>query len=261
MTAEPKEMPPVALPFIPGPRPTVDAERLHRKQRLAGAFRLFARYGFDQGIAGHITARDPEMLDHFWVNPFGQHFSTIRVSDLLLVNKSGEVVDGDRPVNRAAFAIHSALHEARPDVVAACHAHTTHGKAWSVLGKTLDPITQDACAFYQDHTLFDDYTGVVFDLDEGVRIAGALGPHKAVILKNHGHLTVGQSVEEAAWWFIAMDDTCRTQLLAQAAGICHHIPHAVAKATADLVGQPIAGLLAYNSLWETLAKTDPDFLE
>ncbi len=75
------------------PRPTVQAERRHRQERLAGAFRLFARFGFAQGLAGHITARDPELTDHFWVNPLGVHFSRIKVSDLLLVNAKGETVD------------------------------------------------------------------------------------------------------------------------------------------------------------------------
>src|SRR5271170_2756636 len=93
-------------------------ERLHRKRMLAAAFRLFSRFGFDEGVAGHITARDPERLDHFWVNPYGQHFGQVRVSDLVLVNDNGEVVEGDGEVNRAAFAIHSQIHSARPDVVA-----------------------------------------------------------------------------------------------------------------------------------------------
>ena len=93
------------------PRPPTFAtpaeERLHRKRMLAAAFRLFSRFGFDEGVAGHITARDPEKLDHFWVNPFGMHFGQIRSSDLILVNHHGEVVEGKYPVNGAAFAIHS----------------------------------------------------------------------------------------------------------------------------------------------------------
>ena len=169
----------------------LDEERLYRKQRLAAGFRLFSKFGFDEGIAGHITARDPERLDHFWVNPFGTHFGHIRVSDLLLVNDKGEVVVGDKSVNTAAFAIHSQVHAARPDVISAGHAHSIYGKSWSALGRLLDPITQDACAFYGDHGLFDDYTGVVVDVEEGKRIAHALGDYKAVILRNHGLLTVG----------------------------------------------------------------------
>ena len=126
----------------------VVAERRHRQERLAGAFRLFARHGFDRGLAGHITARDPELTDHFWVNPFGLHFSRIKVSDLLLVNSRGEIAVGQGPLNRAAFAIHAAIHEARPGVAAAAHTHSLHGKAWSTLGRHLSPLTQDSCVFY-----------------------------------------------------------------------------------------------------------------
>src|ERR1700704_1648272 len=170
--------------LLPEQGRTIEQERLHRKQNLAAAFRLFSRFGFDEGVAGHITARDPELTDHFWVNPFGMHFGQVRVSDLILVNDSGEVVEGGRPVNAAAFAIHSQVHRARPDVIAAAHAHSLYGKSWSSLGRLLDPITQDACAFYGDHALFDDYTGVVLDLEEGRRISAALGERKAVILRN-----------------------------------------------------------------------------
>ncbi len=197
---------------------SVEEERLHRKQRLAAAFRLFAHFGYEEGVAGHITARDPERPDHFWVNPFGEPFAHMRVRDLVLINDEGEVVEGDRPVNQAAFAIHSQVHAARPDVVAAAHSHSMYGKSWSALGRLLDPLTQDACAFYDDHSLFDDYTGVVLDVEEGKRIAHALGGRKAVILRNHGLLTVGHTVDEAAFWFISMDRCCQSQLLAEAAG-------------------------------------------
>ena len=133
---------------------TVAEERVHRKQRLASAFRLFAKFGFSEGVAGHITARDPELQDHFWVNPFGMHFAHIRVSDLVLVNEQGVVVEGNREINESAFAIHSRLHMARPEVVAAAHAHSLYGKTWSSFGRLLDPLTQDACAFYEDHSVF-----------------------------------------------------------------------------------------------------------
>src|SRR3954469_18338470 len=148
---------------------TVEEERRARKQRLAAGFRLFGKFGFEEGVAGHITARDPEHLDHFWVNPFGMPFTHIRASDLIRVHDRGEVVEGDAMVNTAAFAIHSAVHAARPDVIAAAHSHSIYDKAWSSLGKLPDPLTQDACAFYDDHALFDDYTGVVLDPDEGNR--------------------------------------------------------------------------------------------
>ena len=154
---------------------SVEEERRHRKQRLAAAFRIFGHFGFDEGTAGHITARDPELLDHFWVNPLGMNFKHIRVKDLLLVNEVGEVVEGNWPLNTAAFVIHSQIHAARPDVVSAAHSHSVHGKAWSVLRRPLDPLTQDACAFYRDHSVYDDYTGAVLEIDEGRRIADSLG--------------------------------------------------------------------------------------
>jgi ribulose-5-phosphate 4-epimerase/fuculose-1-phosphate aldolase len=240
---------------------TVDEERLHRKQQLAAAYRLFARFGYDEGLAGHITARDPELSDHFWVNPLGTHFSQIRVSDLILVNHEGQVVEGNALVNTAAFAIHSQVHSARPDVVAAAHSHSMHGKAWSTLGKLLDPLTQDACAFYEDHALFDDYTGVVVDLEEGKRIAHALGDNKAAILRNHGLLTVGQSVEEAAWWFISMDRTCHAQLLAEAAGTPVLIDPEQAKLTYSQVGSPVAGKFSFSPMYAWITKAEPDLLD
>ncbi|MGI4984552.1 MAG: class II aldolase/adducin family protein [Janthinobacterium lividum] len=237
------------------------AERRHRQTRLAGAFRLFARYGFDQGLAGHITARDPEWTDHFWVNPLGRHFSRIRVSDLLLVNSQGEIVVGKGPVNQAAFAIHAAIHEAHPQLIAAAHTHSLYGKAWSTLGRKLDPLTQDACAFYQDHALFDDFRGVVLDTSEGARIAEALGTNKAVILKNHGILTAGPSVEAAAWWYIALENACHVQLLAQAAGNPQAIPHDVATLTHEQVGRPGGALFSFESLYEGLVESQPDLLD
>ena len=253
-------MPDLKLP-LPPTFSSVDEERQHRKQRLAGAFRLFSKFGFDEGVAGHITARDPERTDCFWVNPFGMHFSQIRASDLILVNHQGEVVEGDRAVNTAAFAIHSQVHAARPDAVAAAHTHSTYGRAFSALGKTLDPITQDVCAFYNDHSLFDDYTGVVLDIEEGKRIAHALGDNKAVILRNHGLLTVGQSVDEAAWWFITMERSCQVQLLADAAGTTVHIDPEMAALTAGQVGSSFAGWFQFQPLWDRIVREQPDFLD
>src|SRR5229473_1019271 len=240
---------------------TMAEERQYRKQRLAGAFRLFSRFGFDEGVAGHITARDPEHLDHFWVNPFGMHFGQIRVSDLILVNDRGQVVEGKYPVNGAAFAIHSQVHAARPDVVAAAHAHSLYGKTWSSLGRLLDPITQDSCAFYEDHGLFADFTGVVYETSEGERIAKALGSYKAVILRNHGLLTVGHTVDEAVWWFITMERSCQAQLLAEGAGEPVKIDPANAAATKQQIGTHMAGWFQFQPLWARITCEQPDLFE
>jgi ribulose-5-phosphate 4-epimerase/fuculose-1-phosphate aldolase len=239
----------------------VEQERLHRKQRLAAAFRLFSRFGFDEGVAGHITARDPEHPHYFWVNPFGVHFGQIRVSDLVLVNDRGEVIEGHYPVNTAAFAIHSRVHAARPDAVAAAHAHSMYGKSWSSLGRLLDPITQDACAFYEDHALFDDYTGVVYETTEGDRIAEALGKSKAIILRNHGLLTVGESVESSVWWFITMDRSCQAQLLAEAAGKPIQIAHESALVARSQVGNEMGGWFQFQPLWNMITREQPDLFD
>jgi ribulose-5-phosphate 4-epimerase/fuculose-1-phosphate aldolase len=241
---------------------SVEEERRHRKQRLAAAFRLFGQFGFDEGVAGHITARDPELLDHFWVNPFAMNFKQIRVKDLILVDDNGTVVDGNWPVNAAAFAIHSQVHAARPDVIAAAHAHSVYGKSWSTFRRRLDPLTQDACAFYNSHSVFDDYTGVVLDLEEGKRIAHALGDGKAAILSNHGLLTVGtSSVDEAAWWFITMERSCQAQLLAEAAGKPVLIDDEMAAMTAMQVGSPLAGWLSFQPLYDWIVALQPDLLD
>jgi ribulose-5-phosphate 4-epimerase/fuculose-1-phosphate aldolase len=240
---------------------TVEEERRHRKERLAAAFRLFAKFGFDEGVAGHITARDPERTDHFWVNPFGVHFRQIRASDLILVNAKGEVVKGNRLVNIAAFAIHSSIHHARPDVVAAAHSHSLYGKAWATLGRLLDPITQDACAFFEDHVVFEDFTGVVHQTSEGERIAKAIGNHKAAILRNHGLLTVGKTVDEAVWWFITMDRSCHAQLLAEAVGKPVLITRESALATRELVGTHQAGWFQFQPLWEMITQEQQDLLD
>jgi ribulose-5-phosphate 4-epimerase/fuculose-1-phosphate aldolase len=239
----------------------VAAERLHLKQRLAAACRVFGRLGYDEGVAGHITARDPEHDDRFWVNGFGVHFRQVSVSNLICVDHSGEVVEGDHPVNRAAFAIHSQVHQARPDVVAAAHAHSVHGKAFSSLGRRLDPITQDACAFYEDHAVFDDYTGVVLQTSEGRRIADALGTAKLVVLRNHGLLSVGTSVDAAAWWFIAADRSCHAQLLAEAAGSPVRIDHDQAVTTRGQVGSEVGGLASFHPLWNWIVAEEPDLLD
>ncbi len=252
------------------PRPpvfaTVAEERLHRKQRLAAGFRLFSKFGFDEGVAGHITARDPEFPHTFWVNPFGVHFSQVKVSNLIRCDDEGRVVEGEHPVNTAAFVIHSRVHGARPDVNGAAHSHSTYGRAFSTLGCPLAPLTQDACAFHEDHAIHDDFGGVVIDLDEGSRIAKALGQRKAAILANHGLLTVGKTVDEAVWWFITMERSCQVQLLAEAAAARTGTPlrtvsEASARQSYGIVGTPFAGWFQFQPLYARIVKEQPDLLD
>jgi ribulose-5-phosphate 4-epimerase/fuculose-1-phosphate aldolase len=250
----------VDLP-LPPQNPSVEEEREIRKRELAAAFRLFARFGFSEGVAGHITARDPGNPSAFWVNPFGKAFSQIRASDLILVDHGGNLLEGRRPVNRAAFCIHSEVHRARPDVIAAAHTHSLHGKAFASLGIPLDPITQDACAFYEDHGLYTEYQGVVNDTEEGKRIGVALAGHKAVILQNHGLLTVGESVAEAAWYFITMERSCQAQLLAMAAGKPKLIDPGTARLVRSQISGPLPGWFQFRPLWDQITEDEPDLFD
>jgi len=245
------------LPRNPFAERDTEHERLWRKQRLALSFRIFGRFGFDEGVAGHITARDPGDPNVFWVNPFGMSFKQITVDDLILVNHQGDVVEGNWPVNRAAFAIHSSVHDARPDAVAAAHSHSKFGRAFSTLGQELTPITQDSLLFFEDHSLFDDYTGTVNDPEEGKRLAHALGDNKATILRNHGLLTVGQSVEEAVFWYVTMERSCEVELLARAAGEPVLIADEVARATQAENGGHIQGWFQAQPLFDWIAEAEP----
>jgi ribulose-5-phosphate 4-epimerase/fuculose-1-phosphate aldolase len=241
---------------------TVEEERAHRKAKLAGALRIFGRFGFGEGVAGHITVRDPEFPDHFWVNPFAMSFRHVRVSDLILVNHVGDVVYGNRPVNRAAFVLHTAIHQARPDVLAAAHSHSVHGKAFASLGIPLAPITQDACIFYDDHTVIAEQGGaVVFEIEAGKEFASKFPTGKAAIHQNHGLFTVGASVDEAVFWFVTMERTCQAQLLAMAAGTPLPIRHEYAEYTRGQAGSSLAGWVSFQPLWQEICRTDPDLFD
>lgn len=232
--------------------------RQHRQRMLIAAFRVFGKFGFDEGLAGHITVRDPELVDHFWVNPLGVSFKQMKISDLLLVNEQGQVIQGNGYLNGAAFTIHSHIHKARPDLIAAAHAHSIYGKSWASLGRKLDPITQDACAFYNDHVVFDEFNGVVLDDGEGLAITRALANNKAAILQNHGLLTVGKTVESAVWWFITMERSCQVQLLAEAAGTPKLISHETAIQTHKVIGSENTGHFSFLPLFNVLLKEHPE---
>lgn len=231
------------------------AERQYLKERLAAAFRIFAKHGFDEGVAGHITVRDPIDPDTFWVNPFGTHFSLITASQLLHVDHTGRILTDSGPVrnlNQAAFAIHSSIHAARPDVLCAAHAHSMYGRAFCALHKELDMITQDSCAFFEDHVVFREFNGVVMQTEEGAKIAKALGGRKAALLGNHGILTTGRSIESCVFWFLSMEKCCKTQLLADAAGTTVKIGEEEARGTFKVVGTEVAGWFSGCPLFDVV---------
>ena len=239
-------------------------ERLHRKQRLAATCRIFAKLRYEYGFAGHVTVRDPEHPDLYWTNPFAMDFGRVRVSDLLLVDHAGTVLQGTWAVNRAGFVLHSAIHQANPHVLASCHAHTVNGMAWAALGRKLDPITQTAASFFTDHALITEQSGaVVVDADAGHEVAASFGHNKIVIHQNHGLFSAGrQSVDEAAWWFIAAERACEIQLKAEATG--HPLkligPEAAAHSSRHL-GTPKAAWLHFQPMYDAICRSDPDLFD
>jgi ribulose-5-phosphate 4-epimerase/fuculose-1-phosphate aldolase len=214
-----------ALPSIP--KFATHAEtRQWQLEHMAGAFRVFASEGYAEGISGHISVRDPEHADRFWINPLGVHFGMMRASDMICVDLDGEVVGGnvEGSINAAGFQIHSAVHRARPnDVHAICHTHSVHGRAYSAFARPLEMINQDVCYFYGAHSVYADYGGIANEASEGEKIAASLGDGKACILMNHGLLTVGSTVDEAAFLFCLMERSCGVQMMADAAGHKKHI--------------------------------------
>jgi ribulose-5-phosphate 4-epimerase/fuculose-1-phosphate aldolase len=238
-------------------------ERRHRKERLVAACRAFALYGFDYGFGGHLTVRDPEHKDLYWTNPMAVHFAQVKMSNLILANHRGEVVEGRHAINHAGYILHSAIHEAHPDIVAVCHAHTTNGAAWAAFGRPLEPITQDACQFYEDHVVIREEAGAVaVQASAGERISTAFAGVKAAIHQNHGLFSASRhSIDDAAWWFIALDRACGVQLMTECARTPPtQIPPERARYTRDIVGTPFIGWLHFQTLYGHLAATQPDML-
>lgn len=244
---------------LPKPRvfDNVAEARADRKLRLAVAFRIFARFGLAEGIAGHITVRDPEFHDRFWVNRYAQHFSAIHPDDLVLVDEAGAIHHGDGPVNAAAMAIHCGIHATLPQVEAAAHTHTTYGRAFAARSRLLAPINQEACLFHEDHVLFRGDV-LVLASEEGVRIADAMGTKRSAILLNHGLLTVGSSVDAAAYRFLAMERCAQVQLLAEAAGPLDVLPDDEAREVHRLLGSDYVAWLGFQGLYEQMLRDSPD---
>ena len=188
--------------------------RAHRKRRLALAYRVFGAMGWGSLGDGHVSARDPERPDCFWLGRYGVPFRAMTTDDLVLVRPDG-TVEGGGYVNVAAFHIHAPLHEARPDIVSAAHCHTPYGTPFSASVTKLAPISQEACVFHDDHEIFDDEEVNIASLDGGKRIAVALGGTRAVILRNHGLLTAGATVDSAVGFFLLMERCAEVQVKAR----------------------------------------------
>lgn len=239
-------------------------ERRHRKERLAAACRAFALQGFDYGFAGHLTVRDPEHPELYWTNPMCVHFSNVKVSNLILVDHAGKVVEGEYAVNRAGFVLHAAVHEAHPEIMAMCHAHTLYGTAYAALGRPLAPITQDAAAFFEDHAVIRSEAGqVAVEERAGLSVADHFKGVKAVIHQNHGLFTCSQhGIESAAFWFIALERCCHQQLLVDASGHAPVlVPEQRSRFSREHVGSDYIGWLHFQTIYDQLVRSQPDLFD
>lgn len=243
---------------------SLEKERTHRKQRLVAGCRAFAMNNFDYGMAGHISVRDPEHSGLYWTNPMAVHFSQVKMSNLILADHEGRVVEGQHAINRAGFIVHASVHEAHPDVVAMCHAHTPHGTAWCSTGKPIQPYNQDAACFYQNHAVVSDDGGAVTVFtDQGQGVVKAFAENRAVLHKSHGILTASRhSVDDAVFWFIAMDRCCHVQLLLEASATRPELmDDAAALHSATHVGSDYVGWLHFQPVYDQVVAANPDMFD
>jgi ribulose-5-phosphate 4-epimerase/fuculose-1-phosphate aldolase len=228
--------------------PSVDEVRERRKREVALGYRILAAQRWGDLGDGHISARDPERTDCFWLLRYGVSYHAARVSDLVLVGPDGKLVAGEGPINVAGYCIHHPILMARPDAVSAAHVHTGWGTPFSAEVRPIEPITQESCIFFEDHAIFDDEEVQIQSVEGGRRIAAALGPNRAVILRNHGLLTVGERVSEAVGSFVFLERVAEAHMKARDA---KPISAAAARfAKADLIRNGVG----HHGFWSLVAR-------
>lgn len=209
---------------IPSLKGSVSEEEWQTRVDLACAYRLVSHYGWTHGIANHISIRVPGEEEHFLLNPYGLEFREVTASSLVKIDLDGnKVADSPFGVNRAGFVIHSAIHAARKDISCAIHTHTEAGMAVSAIKCGLLPLSMSAIRFH-NRIGYHDYEGVTLDTEERGRIAEHLGDNYAMILRNHGLLTLGRNLGEAFYLMYNLEKACRSQLAAMATGAELEIP-------------------------------------
>ncbi|MBP0594476.1 class II aldolase/adducin family protein [Paraburkholderia sp. LEh10] len=193
------------------------AEHALRVQ-LAGTYRVFAMLGWTELIYNHITVRVPDTQSHFLTNPFGLHYTEVTASNLVKIDVDGNVLDGSvHPVNPAGFVVHAAIHRALPDAHCVMHTHTTAG-----LAVACSQVGLENNNFYsaQLHEMvaYHDFEGITVRADEGPRLVATLGGKRLLILRNHGLLSIGETVAQAFARLWTLNRACEVQLATAALG-------------------------------------------
>lgn len=249
----------------PSIREQVSEEEWAVRVDLAAAYRLVAHYGWDDLIFTHLSARVPGPDHHFLINPYTHMFDEITASSLVKIDVEGNrVMEARQPVNKAGFVIHSAIHMGRDDAHAVLHLHTPHGQAVSAMAEGLLPHTQTAMIARHD-VAYHDFEGIATDLGERERLVADLGEKNAMILRNHGTLTVGESVPQAFLRMYYLERACEAQVLMLSAGRdgLYNPPQGVEEKVEHQTAAPgmkrLAEGLAWPALLRKLDRIDPSF--
>lgn len=248
-------------------QPRCTAEEWQARVDLAACYRLVDLYGMSDMMANHISAHVPGEPGAFLINAYGLMYEEITASSLIKVDLAGEVLSKpdfgalDYGVNRAGYVIHSAIHEARPEVACVIHTHSWASMAVSALACGLLPVTQTAMRFLRIG--YHDYQGVVLDAEEKASLLADLGHGEALILRNHGALVVGLTVGETFNWMHRLELACHTQLAAMSTGAAlHPVPPAVLEATWNNYQRGTRrpyGLMEWPALLRKLDRLDPAY--
>ncbi|HEY0067748.1 MAG TPA: class II aldolase/adducin family protein [Flavisolibacter sp.] len=231
------------------------------KYKLAIAYRIMAALNLEEGgISGHISLKVPGSSNQFWVNPFGLLSEEVTPDNLILVNEEGQVLSGDHPVNVAGFCIHAIIHKMYPGVHCIVHTHAPWGTAFAALDSLIEPVDQNCCMFFENHSLYREFNGPVNDVDDSMKLAKALDGRSAVILANHGALTCGESVETAVMYMVALERACRLNIIARQAGNYKLVSDDVARMTKEWIANPIGFKIEFDALQRKMERTYPDLI-
>ncbi len=229
---------------------------------LAAAFRLAVTHGFHEGICNHFSLVVPGTTDRFLLNSYGNHFSQVTASNLVMVDTEGNIVEGEGEVEKTAFYIHSCIHRAQPNAKCVLHTHMPYATALTMIRDGgLDPASQNALRFYGKIAYDDEYNGLAIDNSEGERIAKAMGDKPIAFLGNHGIIVTGASVAEAFDDLYYLERACEVQVIAMSTGKpLRYIPHDLAyKTMKQMEGERSNAYRHFDALKQILNRTQPDY--
>jgi ribulose-5-phosphate 4-epimerase/fuculose-1-phosphate aldolase len=244
-------------------RSQVTADEWETRVNLAATYRLVAQFGWSDLIFTHISARVPGGSHHFLINPYGLLFDEVTASSLVKIDLDGnKVMDSPHDINPAGFTIHSAIHAARDDAQCVLHVHSVNGIAVSAQRDGVLPLSQQSI-FVLASLGYHDYEGVALNAEEKPRLVANLGNKHFLMLRNHGLLTVANSIPDAFLYMYLFETTCMIQVRAQAGGgELTQVPQSIidgAMAQAAAVTRGAGGQLAWPGLLRRLDRIDPSY--